>query len=91
VSILQAKVDPDSLELKVNEAMVAVVDPLGPEAIVVSGAVVSTGGGVEATVQLRVAGELSVFPAASVARTENWWSPVARLEYPFGELHGRHL
>jgi hypothetical protein len=46
----------------------------------VSGAVVSSGGVVEVTVQLRVAGEVSAFPAASVARTENWWSPRARLE-----------
>jgi hypothetical protein len=40
----------------------------GPESIVVSGAVVST-------VQVRVAGEESVLPALSVARTENVWEP----------------
>jgi uncharacterized membrane protein YgcG len=104
-SSLQAKVDPDSLEPKANEAVVAVVDPLGPWVIVVSGAVVSAGGGGGVsssggggvssaggggvvsgggggglTVQLRVAGEASVLPAASVARTENWWSPVAKPE-----------
>jgi hypothetical protein len=40
-SIRQAKVDPASLEVKPNEAVVAVVVPLGPAAIVVSGGVVS--------------------------------------------------
>jgi len=39
----QAKVDLDSLELKPKEAVFALVEPLGPEAIVVSGAVVSVG------------------------------------------------
>jgi hypothetical protein len=41
----QAKVEPDSLELKPRDAEVAVVAPRGPEVIVVCGAVVSTGGG----------------------------------------------
>jgi hypothetical protein len=41
----QANVDPDSLELKLKEAVVAVVGLLGPEAMVVSGAVASAGGG----------------------------------------------
>jgi hypothetical protein len=104
MSSLQAKAGPASLELKVNEAVVAVVEPFGPSTIVVSGAVVSAGGGGvgsstgggevssggggvvsvggggEMTVQLRVAGEVSALPAASVARTENWWSPAAKPE-----------
>jgi len=41
----QAKVDPGSLELKPKEAVCALVEPLGPEAIVVCGAVVSVGAG----------------------------------------------
>jgi hypothetical protein len=64
------KVEPLSLELKSRLALVEAVVPAGPELIVVSGAVVSAGGGVEAcTVQLRVAGEASALPAASVAFT----------------------
>jgi hypothetical protein len=45
LSMRQAKVDFDSLELKPKEAVLALVEPLGPEAIVVSGAVVSVGAG----------------------------------------------
>jgi hypothetical protein len=59
-----------SLELNARPAVVAVVVPEGPELIVVSGAVVSAGGVGACTVQLSVAGEASVLPAASVALTE---------------------
>jgi hypothetical protein len=69
------KVDPLSLELKPKLAAVEVVVPDGPETIDVSGAVVS--GGV-CTVQLWVAGDASVLPAASVARTEKVWVPTAK-------------
>ena len=41
-----------------------------------TGAVVSAGGAV-LTVNVRVAGEASMLPAASVARTENVWLPSA--------------
>jgi hypothetical protein len=45
-----------------------------------------SGGGVdEDTVQLRVAGEASVLPAASVAFTAKVWEPTARLLYVLGE------
>ena len=47
-----------------NDAAVPFVSPVGPPVIVVSGATVST-------VNERVAGDASVLPAASVARTEN--------------------
>ena len=45
VSSLHSKVDPDSVEVNANEAVVADVVPVGPELIVVSGGVVSAGGG----------------------------------------------
>ena len=47
-----------------NDADVWLITPVGPPVIVVSGAAVST-------VKDRVAGDASVLPAASVARTEN--------------------
>jgi hypothetical protein len=68
-SSLHWKLEPLSLELKPMLALVAVVVVAGPEPIVVSGAVVSAGGVAVETVQLRVAGELSTLPAASVALT----------------------
>ena len=52
--------------------------PDGPEPIVVSGGVVSGGG--TFTVQVREAGEASVLPAPSVARTSNVCEPFARPE-----------
>ena len=48
----------------VNDGALLPVGPLGPVRIVVSGLTVST-------VNARVAGEASVLPTASVARTEN--------------------
>ena len=72
---LHWKVEPLSLELKLRLAVVEVVVPEGPELIVVSGAAVSAAA---CTVQLRVAGEASVLPAASVALTEKAWEPMAR-------------
>ena len=47
-----------------NVGVVTPIVPVGPESIVVFGAVVST-------VNVRVAGEASTLPAASVARTRN--------------------
>jgi hypothetical protein len=73
------KLEPLSLELKSKLALVEVVVPDGPEEIVVSGAVLSTGGAGAATVQLRLAGEVSVLPAASVARTAKVWDPTATM------------
>ena len=70
-SSLQPKVEPDSLELKVKLAVVAVVLAGGPALIAVCGGEVSGGGGVDVIVQLRVAGVVSTLPAGSVARTEN--------------------
>jgi hypothetical protein len=57
----QAKVDPDSLDLKVKVGVVSAVDPEGPEVIVVWGATVST-------VKDRDRTWLS-FPGASIALT----------------------
>ena len=56
-SSLHWKVEPASLEVNAKDAVVAEVVPVWPEVIVVSGAVVSAGGGVEvSTVNARVAG-----------------------------------
>src|SRR5918996_2295943 len=63
-----SKVEPDSLELKWNEALVLVVVAGGACEIVVCGAAVST-------VIARLAGLPSVLPAASVARTSNVCAP----------------
>ncbi len=51
-------------EVNVNDTFVWLITPVGPPVIVVSGATVST-------VNDRVAGDASVFPTASLARTEN--------------------
>jgi hypothetical protein len=64
-------VEPGSLDEKANVALVLVVVPLGPDVIVVSGAVVSI-------VQLRLAGLESTLPAASMALTRNWRFPAGR-------------
>jgi len=66
-SSLHWKLEPLSVELKSKFAVVDVVVPEGPETIEVSGGVVSP---VACTIQLRVAGEVSVLPAPSVAFTE---------------------
>ncbi|HEY8793039.1 MAG TPA: hypothetical protein VIL96_09165, partial [Gaiellaceae bacterium] len=65
-----SKVDPPSVELKVNVG-VAFPDGLaGLESIVVSG-------GVRSIVQVELAGVESVLPAWSVARTWKVWLPAA--------------
>jgi hypothetical protein len=69
------KAEPLSLELKLKLAFLELVVLPGPELIEVLGGVVSAA---EVTLQLRVAGEASVLPAASVAVTENAWEPTAR-------------
>ena len=88
-SRLQLKVAGVSVAVNSNVALREVVTVVGPDVRLVSGAVVSAaggGGGAGATiVQLRVAGVVSTFPAASVARTSNVWAPTARPESPSGE------
>ena len=51
-----------SVDVNVNDGVLLLVSPDGPEAMEVSGAVVST-------LKERLAGEGSTFPAASLART----------------------
>ena len=80
LSSLQARVAPDSPALSPKLAEVEVVVAAGPPEIVVSGAVVSGGGAGASTVQVCVAGEASVLPAASVARAEKVWEPRVRPE-----------
>jgi hypothetical protein len=69
-----SNVEPVSLETNEKLAAVADVGLLGEAVIVVLGADAST-------VQVNVAGLVSVFPAASLARTLNVWEPSATLVY----------
>ena len=64
VSRRHSNVEPGSELENVNVAVVTPIVPVGPESIVVFGAVAST-------VNVRDAGEASTLPAASVARTRN--------------------
>jgi hypothetical protein len=73
------KVEPVSVDANWNDAEALETVPDGPELIDVSGGVVSGGGGTS-TVQLREAGDESVLPTASVARTSNVCEPFARPE-----------
>src|SRR6266852_314711 len=70
-SIRHSNVDPDSLELNVKVGVVSLEGLPGLESIVVSGGPVST-------IQLWLAGEASVLPAWSVARTSKVWLPSPR-------------
>ena len=73
-----SKVEPVSEELKLKLGVVSFEGSAGFVSMVVSGAVRST-------VQVRVAGDESVFPAASVARTSKVWLPSPRAgEMPCG-------
>src|SRR5918997_485077 len=74
-----SKAEPDSLELKWNEALVLVVVAGGAVVIVVCGAAVST-------VIARLAGLVSVLPAASVARTWNVCAPSDNAPVVCGEV-----
>ena len=70
LSRLQAKVLPLSVAVKLKLALVLVVDACGAAVMVVSGGVVSM-------VQVKLAGDASILPAASVARTWKVWLPAA--------------
>ena len=67
-SISHSSVEPASVEVNENVGVESVVVPVGPDVMVVSGAVVST-------VKARLAGEASTLPAASIARTSNVCGP----------------
>ena len=78
---MHSRVDPVSLEETEKLAEVAVVVAAGPAVIAVSGGVMSAGGGGgggDVTAQPYTAGVASTLPAASLARTENWWVPMPR-------------
>ena len=57
--------------MNANVGVASLVVPVGPDVIDVAGAVVSG----TLTVNVRVAGEASVLPAASVALTPKVWLP----------------
>ena len=81
VSRRHSNVAPGSL-VNVNVCVVAVIGPDGPPVMVVSGA-----GAATSTVNVREAGVASTLPAASLARTENVCSPLARFVYACGDVH----
>jgi len=84
-STRHSKVEPLSEELKVKTGVVLPEGLAGLESMVVFGAVRST-------VQVSLAGEASVLPAASIARTSNVWLPSARAgETVYGLLQADQL
>ena len=62
------KLEPVSEALKLKLGAESLIKPEGPLSIVVWGGVVST-------VKERVAGDASVLPTGSLARTEKLWAP----------------
>ena len=84
-----SNVESDSVDENAKLADRVVTVPVGPDAIEVSGGVASSG--VDALiVQLREAGDASVFPAASVARTSNVCAPASSAEYDVGDAQSLH-
>src|SRR5947208_4304862 len=79
-----SKVEPGSLELKVNVGVASLSSAGGAESIVVFGAVRST-------VQVRLAGVASVLPAGSVARTSKVWLPAPSGAVVCGLVQGDQL
>jgi hypothetical protein len=73
-----SKVLPASEEEKVNEALFCFMVSEGPESMVVSGEVVSCGGGGTFTVKVLEAGVASTLPTPSVALTSKVCSPLER-------------
>jgi len=69
LSSLHSKVELASEEEKLNVALFCFMVPEGPESMVVSGGVVSRGGGGTSTVKVLEAGVASTLPAPSVALT----------------------
>ena len=86
---MHSNVEPASVALKAKDAVVADVVPVGPEEIVVSGAVVSAGALVS-TVNDRVAGDASVLPATSVARTATECAPSLSVLVVHGLVQSAH-
>src|SRR3954447_16663129 len=84
-----ANVLPDSDAVNETDALVDSPEA-GAEEIVVSGAVVSAGGTGALTVQVAAAGEASVLPAASVARTSKVCDPTVRPERALGDVQAAH-
>lgn len=82
-SSLHSKVPPASVEAKENEAVVWLVKLTADEVIEVSGARLST-------VHVWTAGEESVLPAPSVARTSTLWAPSVRPVSDIGEVQVVH-
>ena len=68
-------VDPLSLEVNAKVGVLSVVVPVGPELIVVSGAVVSAGGAAAPTVIAFIV--VAVSPSASVTVTRTFLTPAS--------------
>ena len=78
LSSLHSKVLPASEEEKANVALFCFMVPEGPESMVVSGGVVSCGGGGTFTVKVLEAGVASTLPAPSFALTSKVCGPLGR-------------
>ncbi len=83
------KVEPASLEVNLNLASRLVDDFFGFDLIFVSGGVLSPGGGLPPfeTVNARPAGDSSMLPVASFARTRKVWAPSSRAAVVWGLEH----
>ena len=79
-SMEHSKVDPASEEEKLNVALFCFVAPEGPESMVVSGGMVSCGGGGTSTVKVLEAELASTLPALSFALTSKVCGPLGRFE-----------
>ena len=88
-SIWHAKTEPGSVAAKTKVGVLSLVGPSGPEPIVVSGGVMSDAGA-EVTVNVRVAGDGSVLPAASVARTDTECGPSLSAVVVHGVVQSSH-
>ena len=78
LSSLHSKVLPASEEEKANVALFCFMVPEGPESMVVSGGVVSCGGGGTFTVKVLEAGVAFTLPAPSFALTSKVCGPLGR-------------
>jgi hypothetical protein len=88
-STWHAKAELGSFEENANVGVLSSVGPFGPELSVVSGGVVSAGAPVS-TVNERLAGDGSVLPATSVARTDTLCVPAASAAVVHGLVQSAH-
>jgi hypothetical protein len=83
-SSLHSNVEPGSELENPNDGDALLVVPVGPESIVVSGAVMST-------VNERDAAVASTLPTPSLARTRNVYAPLAVVVYARGDVQAAYV